>query len=139
MKLSEDPFISTDNFVSYLEHLYENMNVYQCLIVYDNNDIQGSVIADLSTKLRQHDYPLCELHESIISEIELIETKYRVFLIPYDLLDVYIHQKHNDLGTVNVILCIGNYVYEQTRKQLQDPINSLADRLYIFSCNKVLT
>ena len=138
MNLPEDHSISSDEYVDYLDYLYENLSVYQCLILYDQNEVHGEVISALSQKLRQRDFPICELQSEMIDDFDRLEMKFRVFLLSHSMLDKYLDAKANDIQSINVILCIGANVYNNVLQKFKSPTYDLADKLYIFSCDKVL-
>ena len=88
-----------NKIINFIDHLYESINIYQTLIIY--NDMNYD-INDLKILLEEKDYPVCIIDDNI----SIKENNFRVFIMNVDIfLNGYINTIKLDLSKVNIILC----------------------------------
>ena len=122
-----------NKIINFIDHLYESINIYQTLIIY--NDMNYD-INDLKILLEEKDYPVCIIDDN--SSIK--ENNFRVFIMNVDIfLNGYINTIKLDLSKVNIILCLDDVSLNKTNNYLNNKeLNiNLADELYIFSIDNV--
>jgi hypothetical protein len=122
-----------NKIINFIDHLYESINIYQTLIIY--NDMNYD-INDLKILLEEKDYPVCIIDDNI----SIKENNFRVFIMNVNIfLNGYINTKRLDLSKVNIILCLDDVSLNKTNNYLNNKeLNiNLADELYIFSIDNV--
>ena len=122
-----------NKIINFIDHLYESINIYQTLIIY--NDMNYD-INDLKILLEEKDYPVCIIDDNI----SIKENNFRVFIMNVDIfLNGYINTIKLDLSKVNIILCLDDVSLNKTNNYLNNKeLNiNLADELYIFSIDNV--
>lgn len=113
-----------NRIIDFIEHLFENINIYTTVILYDKN----YNIGELYTRLKEHDFPV-HIYTHFDKEINL--NKYRVFIMPYSLFNKFINENKN----VTIILALNNSIYKNICDML---INyNTHEKVYIFSCNNL--
>ena len=122
-----------NKIINFIDHLYESINIYQTLIIY--NDMNYD-INDLKILLEEKDYPVCIIDDNI----SIKENNFRVFIMNVDIfLNGSINTIKLDLSKVNIILCLDDVSLNKTNNYLNNKeLNiNLADELYIFSIDNV--
>jgi len=117
--------------INFIEHLYESINIYQTLILYDKRDD----IIEMKNILNDKDYPVCIIDDN---NFQINENKFRVFIINYDVfLNAFLKNNNIDFTKITVILCLDEKSHEQINCYLKNNNINLADELYIFSIDNI--
>lgn len=120
--------------IDFFEELYQNMNIYQALIVYckEQNVID---IASFTKCMTSHDFPVKHLNDEFLNEKQLqnIESRYRIFLMD-DLYmkNVYLPMKKNGMRNIDVVVCLDGHLHEKIKCMLKST-PFISEFLYLFS------
>ena len=110
-----------NKIINFIDHLYESINIYQTLIIY--NDMNYD-INDLKILLEEKDYPVCIIDDNI----SIKENNFRVFIMNVDIfLNGYINTIKLDLSKVNIILCLDDVSLNKTNNDIRCKISVLRD------------
>jgi hypothetical protein len=124
-----------NKIISFIDHLYETINIYQTIILYNNKYEISELVNILSSK----DYPVCIISTNDNENIIQKENKFRVFIMDNDtFLNHYIQTKKLDLTMLSVIMCLDKISHQKICNylNLNNAIN-LAEELYIFSIDNI--
>lgn len=114
--------IMVNKLIEFIEHLFENINIYTTVILYDEKKYN---IGALYSKLKEHDFPVC------IYNTEVNLNKYRVFIMSYSLFSKFVTENNN----ITIILALNNSIYKNICDTLVN--YNIQDKVYIFSCNNL--
>jgi hypothetical protein len=124
-----------DKIINFLDHIYENIDIYQTLILYqdDRDDIN-----DMRDQLYQKDYPVCIINNINLENLIQNENNLRVFIMNSNIfIDSYLKIKEFNLNKVTVILCLDEASHEKINYYFKNNYINFADKLYIFSIDNV--
>lgn len=127
-----------NKIISFIDHLYETINIYQTIILYNENNNKYK-ISELVDILSSKDYPVCVLYNNDNEDIIKKENKFRVFIMDTEtFFNHYIKTKKLDLTMLSVIMCLDKASHEKICNyfNLNNAIN-LAEELYIFSIDNI--
>lgn len=126
--------IEIDKIIRFFDHIYENLNIYHTLIIHSENSSIN--ILELKMILGEKDYPICIFNNN--KKLDILENKFRMFILDINIFNNYIKYKNNDLNTITIIFCLDTQVYIKVCDlfKLNTMIN-FADNLYIFSPNTI--
>jgi hypothetical protein len=126
-----------NKIILFLDHLYETINIYQTIIIYDKNNYKYDIYK-LIKILSSKDYPICMV-DNYTEDIQKKENKFRVFIMDSDtFFNHYIQIKNLDLIMISAIMCLDKISYDKisTFLNLNNSIN-LANEVYIFSIDNI--
>ena len=124
--------IDIDNIINFIDHIYETINIYHTLILYD--DIDVSILNKLILKLKEKDYPIDFYTDN--KNITDMELKSRIIVVNSTNIYKYFHEKNNDLSDFNIVLCMDFNSDKVLHEKLVNQVR-FAEKMYIFSCIKV--
>lgn len=126
-----------NKIILFLDHLYETINIYQTIIIYDKNNYKYDIYK-LIKILSSKDYPICMV-DNYTEDIQKKENKFRVFIMDSDtFFNHYIQIKNLDLIMISAIMCLDKISHDKisTFLNLNNSIN-LANEVYIFSIDNI--
>lgn len=131
-----DKQYSIEQIVNFIEHIYETVNIYHTLILYDDSLITTTVLNDLTNRLEKKDFPVGVYKNN---DIETLEFHSRVIILDKEYFDTYIEKKNNDLTNITIMLCMDAISGKMLHDKLIANVEKVrfAEKMYIFSCNKV--
>ena len=113
--------------MDFIDNIYENINIYNSLIIYDA--YQSYTIHNLINELILKDYPIYHLNHPT-DNLNYLENKYRMFIIPHDQFSSYIYNKKYDLTNISLILCLNKFNY--VSKILSNKDISISEDIFVF-------
>lgn len=124
--------MDTNKIVSFIDHVYENMNIYQALIIYPDDYKPYDLIHDLSIR----DYPVVQITNDNLSNMEFLETRYRLFAMNTSIFHQFLEKKE-DIDSVTILVCLSDEVTNFVKDKIRNTTFNMSEKLYIFSCNNV--
>ena len=125
--------IMDSEFVSFIDHLYENISVYQALLVYPVADNVEGLIKLLNDK----DYPVVHVTDADMPSITENYTKHRFFAVSDALFNAFVSNTFGtNLESVSLIVCTADPAHVCVQRFFEEN-NIKEDNLYIFSRNTV--
>ena len=98
--------MTMDKLFEKITTLYQTIDIYTSLIVYDR--FHEKMMKSLFEKLTRHDFPIYIIDNIRFIDIDYLEKNYRMFAISNALYDEYLIKKHFDLSTTTVFFILGN-------------------------------
>lgn len=123
--------MDTLNILQFVEEVFNSMNVYQSLIVYDSLLHSPTNINELVDVLKSNDFPVRILNShNVCSSNE--DTSARMFVVT-------IHDLKNMLDTpdmtkISVVFCLGNTVMHELCEVIKQIDSDYLHEMHLFSC-----
>jgi len=129
---------SIEQIVKFIEHIYETVNIYHTLILYDDSVIKANVLNDLINRLEKKDFPV-GVYKDKDNDIDILELHSRVIILDKKHFYTYVEKKNNDLTNITIMLCMDSISGKILHDKLNENVDKIrfAEKMYIFSCNKV--
>lgn len=124
--------MDTNKILTFIDHVYENMNIYQALIIYPDGYQPNILIRDLSLR----DYPVVQITSENLSALHILETKFRLFAMDTSTFDAFLKMK-TDIDSVTILVCLSDIVTNFVKDKIRKTTFNMSEKLYIFSCNNV--
>ena len=99
-----------------IDNIYQSMNVYKSLLVYDDEEYTTTYIQDIYNELISKDYPV----SFVINEDA------RMFLL--SLKELYSHNQYND---INLILCTSDKCFDSVLHYLNEQGSKFQERVLV--------
>lgn len=97
----------------FIDSVYHSFNISHAWIVYDEDNDDKKDIDSLVNILQEHDFPVYNVssYEDLYN-IQLLEHKYRMFVIEKKDIPNVLSCKDNDISNISIVMCTSLCVEE---------------------------